>query len=109
PRGGPEMRSVSPGHESTIRFVEADVSVASESKHHQVNATGSRDRTLIALAFSGRILRHPVQEMRSFPRDIHVIQQMPLHECVIALRIARRQADELVQVERARLREIDFL
>ena len=96
-----------PREQRTRRFVEPDVAIRSEAEKLHVDTAGAGDRVLVARALARRIRRHPVQHMNAAGRQVDVIEQVPAHERVIAAPVVRRDADELVEVERGRPAEID--
>ena len=103
------MRPVCACDEQAAGLVEADVSVPPESQDHEVDASGASDRPLEPRTFRGSVSHGAVQQMRPLRRKIHVVEEMPLHERVVAPPIVGRQAQEFVEVERRGAREIDVI
>ena len=89
------------------RLVEADVPVGADPEHLQIDAPGIGDFTFVAHALGLRIRGRAVEKMPVLRLDVHVAEQVLLHEASIAARVIRRYAEELVEVERRDLREID--
>jgi hypothetical protein len=87
-------------HQKARRFVEPDVSIPAQPEDHQVDAAGSCDRALITPALRFQVGRYPVEEMNAARRQIDVVEEMALHVRTIAAPVRRRDADELIEVER---------
>src|SRR3954451_5442056 len=90
------------------RLVETDVTVRADPEYLQVDATGSGDRALVAGAFLIDVRSGPVEEVDEMPGDVHAAEQVRLHVGAVAAGVIRREAEELVEIERARLGQIDF-
>ena len=73
-----------------------------EPEDLQIDAAGAFDRALVAPHSARQVGRWPVEEMNPARRQVDVVEEMPLHERAIAARIRRRDADELIEVERRR-------
>ena len=98
-----------PGDERAIRLVEADVTVSTESKHHQVDSAGAGNRALEAIAFGRDVRRQSIEKMGAPRGNVHVTKQVAMHEAAIASGIAGRDAVKLVQIEGGRARKIDVV
>ena len=88
-------------------LIEAYVAVGSQTEKLNVDPADSRDRALVAPALSLDVAGTAVERVCSPPGDVDVIEQMRAHEAVIAGGILTAQPEELVEIERRRLREAD--
>src|SRR5262249_59395575 len=102
-----QARAVRARSERAAGFVEADVTVGPEPENQQADAAGAANRPLVALALRAAVTHRAVQKMDPPRGQVHVIEQMPLHERAIAPRVAALEAEKLVEVERRRAAEID--
>src|SRR4051812_22313918 len=87
-------------------FVEADVPVGAKAEHQQIDAAGAVNAALVPSALRGGISRGAVQEVNAAPRQVDMVEQMPIHEGAVAARIARADADEFVEIEGRGPREV---
>jgi len=93
-------------HQRAVWFVEPDVAVSAEPEHHQIDSTRAVDRFFEPCALRDGVWGHSIEEMSASRREVQVIKEMPAHEALVACGIVRGQPDELVQVERGRVRTI---
>src|SRR5262245_56950089 len=98
--------AMGPRQQRARRLVEADVPVQSQAQDLQTDAAGSLDRAFVAFAFAPDVACRAVEKMNAAPGKVDVIEQMPLHERAVAVRIVCAEADELVEVERRGSAEI---
>jgi len=96
-----------PRNQRPRRLVEADVPVEPEAENLQVDAARAIDGAFVGPAFLVDVARRPVQEVNPPRRQVDVIEQVALHECAIAARIAGGETKELVEVEGRGAAEID--
>jgi hypothetical protein len=80
-------------------LVEADVSVESEPEDLQIDPSGSVNRSFVARALAPDIRRIAARRIDACLRQIDAIEQVLTHECAIARRMCRANADELVKIE----------
>ena len=90
-----------------IRLIETDMRVAADAKHLQVNAAFRPDEPIVRLAGRRYILCHPVGDEDVFRPHVHEVEEMLVHEIMVALRILRRHADVLIEIERRDLRKVE--
>ena len=107
-RLGLQARQVCVRLQAGSGLVEPDVPVRADPEDLQIDAAGARDRRLVAAAFAGRVGLHTVQEMNPLAADVHVPKQVLIHETAVAGWVFRRQAMELVEIERRHAREIQL-
>ena len=69
-------------------LVESDVAVGAEAENLQVDPAGAIDRALVAIAFTRRVARRPIQKVNSPQLQVDVIEEMALHERTVAAPIA---------------------
>src|SRR5437660_260504 len=92
--------------ECIARLVEPDVPVAADAENLQVDAACRSNRLFIALALDIGRGRGTVEEVNAGWNEIDALEQIALHELAKAAWMIRADADELVEVERGRAREI---
>ena len=80
--------------------------VAPDPEELHIDAARRRNRRLVARRLGVCILCHAVWEEDVILPYIHMVKEILVHKAVIALRIALRQTDILVQIERRCLGEI---
>ena len=95
-----ELHAVRDGFELHIRFVKADMCVLPDAKHLQVYAAFLLDQRIVAMAFRLEVFCHPVGQIRVVWLYVHFAEEVLVHEIVVALRIFRRHADILIEIER---------
>src|SRR4029079_12499863 len=101
-----QPRAVRARDQRARRLVETDVAVHAQSEDLQADAPRPLDRALVAAAFPFDIVGHAVQKLNPAARQVDAIEEMALHERAIAARIARRETEKLVEVERRRAAEV---
>jgi hypothetical protein len=96
-----------PRLERRRRLVESNVAVLPDAEDDKIQSAPRDKPALVARRFCSPITRAPVQKLDPLGRQVDVREQVLPHERVIALRIARPESDELVQIERRRVAKID--
>src|SRR5207249_3503326 len=91
------------------RLVEGDVAVGADAQDLQVDPAAFRDTLLVPFAEGGVVTGRPGGNIDVLPRDVHVLEEVLVHEVVVALRVTRRQAHVLVEIERGHAREVELL
>ena len=89
------------------RLVEADVAVVADAQQLQIDAAQAGDHRVIALALGLRVHVGAVRQVDAVFRDVHMIEQVPVHEAPVALPVLARQAAVLVQVYRGDLGKVE--
>src|SRR6266849_508817 len=90
------------------RLVEGNVAVGADAQNLQVDATAFR-YTLLVPVTKGRVVAGRARgNIDVLPRDVHMLEEMLVHEVVVALRMTRREAHILVQIERGHAREVEL-
>src|SRR5262245_44674332 len=97
------MRS---SHQRRRWLVETDVTVRADAQHLQIDTPRVSDLLLVAQALGLRIGSGAVQKMAIPGLDVHVTEQVLLHEASIAARVIRRDSKELIEIEGCHLRKI---
>ena len=69
------------------RLVEADMTVAADAEKLKIDSAGSVDCRFVPLALGIGVFGHPIQEMYLRRRQIHVREQMAVHERAEAARM----------------------
>ncbi len=108
---GPARRGGQPGAmrggcQGAPRLVEADVAVHPEAEDQQVHAPGARDAALVPRTLGGGVVRRAVEEVNPPRGEVHVIEEMPLHERAVAARVVSRNPEEFIEVEGGDPREV---
>ena len=85
--------------EILVRLVEADVSVQTHAEQLQVNAARCLDGRIVALALPLGVKLRAVRQIDALCRHIHRVEEVFVHEIVIALVVIGRQAAVFVQIE----------
>jgi hypothetical protein len=80
--------------------------VAADPQQHQVEAANRGDPALVAAGFPTHVARVPVQELDPIGRKVDAVEQVAPHEGMVALRVARAQTGELIEIERRRAAEV---
>ena len=106
---GGERFDAGAGAERGERLVEADVPGLADAQELQVNAAEALDGGLVAAAFLVQVAREAIGQV-GVPRiNVHVAEQVVIHVVAVGVRVGGKQADILVEVERAAEREIKLL
>ena len=84
------------------------MTVVADAEELQVDAAHGFDECGVTLALLLRIHLHTVRKMSALHREIHMIEQILMHEVVVALIVVAGQALILVEVHGADLREIEI-
>src|SRR5712671_4462585 len=92
--------------ELIARLIEPDVPIAADAEDLQVDPACRSNRLFIALALGIGSGRGAVEEVNAGWIEIDALEQIALHELTKAAWMIRVDADELVEVERGRAREI---
>src|SRR5206468_141041 len=71
--------------------------------------TTLRDALLVPLAEGGVVAGRARGNVDVVTRDVHVPEEVLVHEVVVALRVIHRQAHVFVEVERRHTREVELL
>src|SRR5262249_33250853 len=96
--------------EAGHRLVESDMAVAADSEKLQVDTAGLANGLLVF--FTGRIgvaSQRGLLHVNAGSRNIHVSEEMVLHEGVEALGVRRSDAEVFVEIEGDDPREIEML
>ncbi len=89
-------------------FVESDVAVHTNPEQHKIKAASCGDGFFVAFAFDIQVGRDSVQAIRSIRVEIDSRQEMLGQEPSKAASVSRVEADELIQEECRRRREVGF-
>lgn len=107
--GAVEQRDpVSARRQCVARLIETDVSVGAETEHLQTNPSSGGDGRIIAAALGVEIGGHAVEKMDSVAPKIREREQVSFHEITKTAVRVRRDTDELVEIERRGLTEVDL-
>ena len=87
------------GSQGRGRFVEGDVAVIADAAHEQVDFAVGLDLVFVALALGHQILGVAIEDVDVFRANVHVIEEVVVHEAVVALRMFLGQPHVLVHVE----------
>ena len=85
--------------EILVRLIEADVSVQTHAEQLQVNAARRLDGRIVALALPLGVKLRAVRQIDALCRHIHRVEEVFVHEIVIALFVIGCQAAVFVQIE----------
>src|SRR5262249_55745064 len=88
-------------------LVEADVAVLTEAEDFEIDAARPPHRALVARTLASDVTRRAVEEMDALRVQVDVIEEVRVHERAIAVRITGAEAEELIEVECRRVREVD--
>src|ERR1051325_6929328 len=98
-----------PGAQGAPRLVERDVAVRADAQDLQVDTAAFRNALLVPLA-EGRVVAGRARgNVDVVTRDVHVPEEVLVHEVVIALGVILGQAHVFVEVERRHAREVELL
>ena len=100
--------AVRPRDKPAGRLIETNMPVGADPEDQQIDAAGALDRSFVTARFRDGIRRRPIEEIDPRGVDVHMIEEVTLHEAAIAARMRRRNTEELVQVEGGRLRKVRF-
>ena len=75
------------------------MSVLADSAEEQVDSSGSHDGLLVILALFGEIRSVAVEDVDVAGRNVHLVEQILVHEAVVALRMALRKPYIFIHVE----------
>lgn len=89
------------------RLVEADVPVVTKTEKLQVNAARQGNGGFVGIACGLGVGVGAVRDMRVFRTDVHMVEQMLLHEVMIALLVIVRKAAIFVKIKRGDAGEIE--
>src|SRR6266536_1007934 len=92
--------------ERAPRLVERDVAVGADAQDLQIDAAAFRDAPLVPLAEGGIIAGRARRDVDVVRGNVHVLEEVLVHEVVIALGVIRGQPDVFVEVERRHAREV---
>src|SRR5438552_2164394 len=90
------------------RLIEGDVAVGADAQDLQVDPAAFRDTLLVPFAEGGVVAGRPGGNIDVLPRDVHLPEEVLIHEVVVALWMIRGQTDVFVEVERRHAREVDL-
>src|SRR5439155_8535230 len=90
-------------------LVEGDVPVAANAQDLQVNGAGVVNSLLVLPAMEFKIGGPTIGNVRRGQADVDMVEQIDLHELAVALRMNRRQAHVLIEIERGDERKIEAL
>ena len=96
------------GSQGRSRFVKRDMAVVAYAAHKQVNFTVRTDFFFIITAFRIDIRRVTVEQVNIFCWNINVIEEIAMHEAVVAFRVFFRKANIFVHVERHHMLKADL-
>ena len=94
-----EVHDAGAGLQGGERFVEGEVAVFADAAEEEVDAARRHDGGLVGLALGLQVGGVAVEEVDVLPRDVDVVEQVLVHEAVVAFRVLDRQADVFVHVE----------
>ena len=94
--------------EVIVRFVETDMGITANPQKLQVDTAQIRNQTVVPAALRIRIRSHAIGNMDMVGSNIDVVEEVLMHEVVIALRIVCRQPPVLVQIHRGCLRKVQI-
>jgi len=97
------------GGEGGCRFVEANVAVSADAEELEVDAACCADFFLVAAAEFFGVRCHTVWDMDVFAIDVHMPEEVLVHERMVGLRMVGSDADVFVQIKRGDLRPIEVL
>ena len=89
------------------RLVEADVAVVADAQQLQVDAAHSVDDLVVLCAGILCIGIGAVRQVDLCRVDVHLVEQVAVHEAPVAFRVLLGQAAVLVQIDGGHLRKID--
>ena len=85
------------------------MSVGAESEDLQVNPASFTNRSFIFSAVRGHIGNHAVGNMNTLTPEIHMREEVLLHELVVGSRMGGVEVDVFVQVEGGCLTKIESI
>src|SRR5438093_1089431 len=98
-----------PGAQGAARLVECDVAIRADAQDLQVDTAAFRDALLVPLAEGGVVAGRARGNVDVVTRDVHVLEEVLVHEVVVALGVIHGQAHVFVEVERRHPREVELL
>ena len=99
------MRAVG---EMVVGLVEADMTVIADAQKLQIGVAGGSDHRIVLGASRVGVGIGTIGHVRVRDIDVHMIEQVLVHEIMIALGIIMGEAAILVEVVRAHLGEVDI-
>ena len=94
--------------ERVLRLVEADMAVRPEAEQLQVDTARRLDGLLVGRAHGVGVGVRALGHVRARLVNVHVVEQVLLHEVAVALVVLGVEAAVLVQVERGHVGEADL-
>jgi hypothetical protein len=94
-----------PRRQRRARFVERQVAVRADAQDLHVDAAGRGDRGLVAAALGRQVRRVAVRPVQGVVRQVDAGGEVPADDGGVALRVVGREADVVVEEERAGRRE----
>ncbi len=95
---GQDLR-MRPASQGAAGFVEGDVPIRADTEQLNINASGGGDGILVCLAGGCDVLGETIGDVRPRLVDVDVVEELRLHEVVIALVVLRRETEVLVQIK----------
>ena len=93
--------------ECLTRLVEADVAVGAEAQQLQVDAAHAVDDVVVLGAGVGRVGVGAVGQMDGLGADVHMVEQVLVHEAPIAFGVLFGQSAVLVEVDGGHFGEVE--
>ena len=103
-----QFGKVSERDQLLCRLVEADMTVAPDTKHLDVNAAQCVDGVFIRPAGTFHVLCSAVRHHGGVLADVHTVKQLFVHEIAIALVIVRGDRIIFIKVDRADTGKVQF-
>ncbi len=96
------------GSERGSRFIKGDMTVVANAAHEQVNFTQRANFLFVLTTFCVNIGGITIQQVDIFRLNINVIEEIAIHEAVIALRMLLWQANIFIHIERHHVFKTDL-
>ena len=93
--------------EVIVRLVEADMAVVADAEELQVGIAGGGDKLVVCGAVGLGVHIGAIGHERARLVDVHMVEEVVVHEVAVALRIVTGQTAILVEVIRTHLGEIE--
>lgn len=88
-----------PGMYGGERLVEGEMAVLADSAEEQIDAASLYDGFLVVLALFVEICGVAVEDVDVAGRNVNLVEKVPVHKAVIALRMILRNPDIFIHVE----------
>lgn len=97
--GGGQVHHVAAVDELAGRLVETDVAVAADAEDLHVDAARLADGIVVGAGGGGQVGGVAVGNVGGAGADVHMAEELLLHEAVVAAGVVGRDADVLIEVE----------